>query len=93
VLVAHFAAEEVEEFFGSLVTEEPRLLERVERLHVEHGEMAETLDQLVEFANATPAPRELAAHIAQFLDRFEAHEHAENALMREFIRLAADVRC
>jgi hypothetical protein len=53
--------------------------------------MAESLDQLVEFANEGPPPRELAERIERFLDRFDTHERAENALMADFIRLASEV--
>jgi Hemerythrin HHE cation binding domain len=86
-LILHLAAEEAEEFFGSLVTDQPSLLQRVERLQAEHGEMAETLDQLLEFAKSGPSWPELAVRLIRFLDGFDAHEHAENALMQEFFLL------
>jgi hypothetical protein len=86
-LIPHFAAEEAEEFFGSLVTDQPSLLQQVERLQDDHVEMAEALDALQKFAESGPSGPELAARITQFLDRFDAHEHAENTLMQEFFLL------
>lgn len=86
-LILHLAAEEADEFFGSLVTERPSMLQRVERLQAEHLEMAEALDQLREFAKRGPPGPELAGRIAQFLDRFDTHEQIESALMRKFFLL------
>lgn len=86
-LLPHFAAEEAEEFFGSLVTDQPSLLKRVERLQDDHVEMAEALDALQKFAESGPSGPELAARITQFLDRLDEHEHAENTLMQEFYTL------
>lgn len=85
LLIPHFAAEEVEKFFGSSVTEEPQLLRLVEGLEAEHKDMLEALDRLVVFANDGPQPADLAARLANFLHWVEAHEHAENALMQEFL--------
>jgi Hemerythrin HHE cation binding domain len=81
----HFAAEE--EFFESLVTEEPRLLQRVERLQADHGAMAEALDRLLGFAKGGPPAPKLAVRLARFLDWFDLHHLAENALMQEFFLL------
>jgi CBS domain-containing protein len=86
-LVAHFDVEQAEELFGSLVTHQPHLFKRVEHLQAAHGEMAEALDQLLTFARKGPPGRDLAARLTRFLDRFDAHEHAENALMQEFLLL------
>lgn len=87
LLIPHFAAEEAEEFFGSLATEEPRLLYRVERLQAEHVQIAEALDRIAEFARTRPAAQVLAARLTRLLDAFDAHEHAENELMQEFLLL------
>jgi signal transduction histidine kinase len=86
-LIPHFAAEQAEEYFGSLVTEQPRLLQRVERLQAEHAELAEALDRLIELARSEDGGPELGVRLGQFLDSFEAHEHAENRLMQEFLLL------
>ena len=83
----HFAAEE--EFFESLVTEEPepRLLQRVERLQADHGAMAEALNRLLVFAQGGPPAPKLTVRLARFLDWFDLHHLAENALMQEFFLL------
>ena len=87
LVLLHFAAEEAEEFVGSLVTDQPRLLGRVERLQQEHGELATALDDLLELARSKPRATELAARLEGFLARLDAHEHAENALMQELITI------
>ena len=86
-LIPHFAAEEAEEFFGSLVTDQPRLLRQVERLQAEHDEMAGGMERLLELAASGSVGPDLALRLERFLDQFEAHEHAENALMQEFVLL------
>jgi hypothetical protein len=86
-LIPHFAAEQAEEFFGSLVTDQPRLLGQVDRLQAEHREMASGLATLQVFAEGAPRGPELALRLEHLLDQFEAHEHAENALMQEFVLL------
>jgi hypothetical protein len=86
-LLPHFVAEEADEFFGSLVAEEPRLLQLVERLEAQHEEMADTLDDLLRFALSRPPGPELASRLNQFLDRFDEHEHAENALLQDSLLL------
>lgn len=86
-LIPHFLAEQAEEYFGSLVTDQPRLLEQVQHLQAEHAEMAETLGKLLEFTQTGPPGPDLARRLTRFLDQFDAHEHAENTLMQEFLLL------
>jgi hypothetical protein len=86
-LLPHFAAEELEEFCGSLVTQEPRLLGRLGRLQAEHGDIASALGELVDFAWTRPSGRDLAVRIGRFLKVFAKHEHAENELMQELVLL------
>ena len=90
LLIPHFAAEEAEEFFGSLVTDRPSLLRRGARLQAEHGEMAEALACLLEFTRTGPPAVELGVRLARFLDWLDGHEHAEDALMQEFVLLLDD---
>jgi uncharacterized protein (UPF0335 family) len=85
LLLIHFAAEEAEEFFGSLVTEEPRLLDRVARLQDEHAELAAAVDELLESCHSEAPRTQLAERIQRFLERLDAHECAENELMQELI--------
>lgn len=83
-LLAHFAAEETDDFFGSLVRQ-PGLLTRVHRLQAEHADLAFAADCLVTLARTEGRKSDLAARVVRFLDRFEVHEHAENALLRQFL--------
>jgi hypothetical protein len=85
-LIPHFAAEQAEEFFASLATEKPWMLKRVERLQEEHRQMADAIDPLLELARDDPGPG-LALRLSNFLDSFDEHERAENALMQEFFLL------
>jgi hypothetical protein len=87
LLLIHFAAEEAEEFFGSLVTDQPWMLDRIGRLQQDHGELATALDELLEFARSEPRVTDLTARVERFLARLDAHERAENALMQDLILL------
>jgi len=86
-LLCCFAAEEAEEFFGSLTTDEPRLIQRGERLQAEHEQLIGALGGLLELAESAAPDKELSVGLTEFLDRLEEHEHAENALMQEFLLL------
>jgi hypothetical protein len=86
-LIPHFTAEALEEFLGSLVTDDPPWLERIARLGAEHAKLAEALAHWVELAACNTPPVALAEGLDVLLDTLEAHERAERALMREFVRL------
>jgi hypothetical protein len=82
----HFAAEEREGgLVGGGARGQPHLVQRIDRLQHEHWEMAQALDRLLEFARSEPPAPELAQRVGTFLDWFDAHEHAENALMQDFL--------
>jgi CBS domain-containing protein len=49
--------------------------------------MLETLEQLLGFARTDPRGSDLPERLSRFLDWLDAHEHAENALMQEFLLL------
>ncbi len=85
-LLVHFAEEELEETFGSLLTDQPQFLHRVDRLQQEHVELTEAATRLVGLARSGSG-LVLAASIERILDALSAHEHAENALMQELILL------
>jgi len=86
-LLFRFAAEKIEEFVGALLTKQPRLLRRSERLEAEHAKIGDAIEQLVRFARRAPASVDLSERITRFLDGLERHERAENALMHEFLLL------
>ena len=84
-LLIHFAAEEAEDFFESVVKSQPGLVQRAMHLQGEHAELAFALECLFVLAKTAPRKPELAARLVRFLDRFELHEHAENALLQELL--------
>jgi len=86
-LLLHLAEEELEETFGSLLTDQPRVLYRVERLQKEHVDMTDTVTRLVELCRSESAGIDLAVRIDQLLDKLAVHEHAENTLMQELVLL------
>ncbi len=79
-LLAHFAVEEREEYFGALAEESPELLEPITELRCEHREM-ESLVHELETATTT---RRLVSCLGQLLDRFATHERREAALLEQF---------
>lgn len=83
-LLTHFAAEETDDFFGGSVGR-PALLGRVHRLQAEHAELAFAAECLLSVARTAPRRSDLYAGVIRFLDRFEVHEHAENALLQEVL--------
>lgn len=86
-LLLHFAEEELEETFGSLLTDQPRMLHRVNRLQKEHGDMTDIVTRLVEVASSEGAGIELIARLERLLDWLTVHEHAENTLMQDLLLL------
>jgi hypothetical protein len=86
-LLLHFAEEELEETFGSLLTDQPRLLHRVDRLQKEHGDMSDAVGMLMEVARSEAVGIELVGRLERLLDWLAVHEHAENTLMQELVLL------
>jgi hypothetical protein len=81
---AHFAAEENDGYFGTLVEDCPELGERVASLEAEHGAMRAELARLLELSLDARSERELGQGLAALLDRFLSHERSENAILQEF---------
>lgn len=86
-IIPHFAGEELEELFGSLITDDPLLLDRIARLQAEHGELAEAFAHLVKLAEGKAPARALVEGIEVLLDTLETHEQAERTLMQKLVRL------
>lgn len=82
-LVEHFAAEESEEYFGTVVDEAPALGPRIDALVEEHGLMLELVDHLLELASERRRWPALPARTRQLVAQLEAHERAESALLGE----------
>jgi hypothetical protein len=86
-LLLHFAAEEAEEFFGTLMTDQPSFLQRAAEAEAEHAELLLELDELLDTGQAEAPSRELAVRLLRFLERLDAHEHAEKELLQDLVLL------
>lgn len=84
-LRTHFAAEETNGYFGTLVSDRPSLSGQVDRLRAEHAEMMEALVSIRPSAANDFDACALAIRLGQLLDSFEAHERRENLLIQEFL--------
>jgi hypothetical protein len=78
----HFAAEEQEGYFGALVEEKPELRSQIERLRVEHREIAALAAELEAGSPAWDAERQ--SRLGRLLDRFRDHERAEAKMLQDF---------
>jgi hypothetical protein len=83
-VLAHFALEEGGSYFGTLAEDSPQLVDQVAHLKGEHRAMRADLHRLRASAEARPRPSEFPAELGRFLDRFEAHEQHENAVLEKF---------
>jgi hypothetical protein len=83
-VVAHFALEEGENYFGVLAADVPELVEHIARLRVEHRAMREDLARLAALANLGPVPASFPEELGRFIDRLEVHERGESALLEKF---------
>jgi len=83
----HFDHEESGGYFAEAIDAAPRLSERADALLAEHAQMAEQLVELQHRAamQTTGARwRHALDHgFVDFMDRFLAHEEAENKLLQE----------
>jgi hypothetical protein len=82
-LLEHFAAEEHEEYFGTLIADCPRLADPIARLRTEHREMMGAIVLLKSLVSSGDR-LEFASRLGNLLDQFLAHERAENLLLQEF---------
>lgn len=81
----HFAAEEDEGYFGMVVSASPALSGQVTRLREEHEEFLSVVQRLLALAEAAPDREAFTDTLRGFLERFNAHERAENQLLQEFL--------
>jgi len=84
-LSVHFVAEEDEGYFGMMASVSPALHAEVTRLRKEHAEFLSLVQRLLALVEAAPDREEFTETLRAFLERFNAHERAENRLMQEFI--------
>jgi hypothetical protein len=84
MLAEHFEYEETDGEFHELTATRPELRPRIEQLGNQHRSILASLD--VECRNLSETPTSaIAAKIIAILDRFEAHERAENELLHDAI--------
>jgi hemerythrin len=84
-LLAHFAAEENEGYFGTVVEDYPALSVQVERLMAEHEEMVDAVERLRVLAEQPARTRDLGLGLLELFGQFEGHEQEESILMRTFM--------
>lgn len=82
-MAAHFAAEEDEGYFGTLAQSCPELESEISDLCAEHMKFLLTARWLLANVAACGEPA-FAATLACLLERFNAHERAENRLLQQF---------
>lgn len=86
-LVAHFAAEESPEYFGTVLEEEPSLAREIAALKWEHLMMLRGLDLLSELVKDSSRWLHLPAPTRELIRQLERHEGAETKLLRNLFRL------
>jgi hemerythrin-like domain-containing protein len=83
----HFHAEEASECFPELVSNSPRVSDRVMTLLAEHGELRVEIHDLVHDSLRSDGTdddwRRLAAAFEQFAAKLLSHERVENELVQE----------
>jgi len=89
-LLAHFAAEEDEGYFGTFIEDHPTLSIKVERLLAEHEEMVDVIERLKMLSRRGGCSRDLGIGLTTLLERFEKHERDENSLMRTFLSMGPE---
>jgi hemerythrin len=87
-LLAHFAAEENEGYFGTFIEDYPDLSVHVERLMAEHEEMVDAVERLRSLDERSANSRDLGLGLLALLGQFEGHEREENLLVRTFLSMA-----
>jgi hypothetical protein len=83
-LAGHFAAEESEAYFGTVVAEEPQLVVEIDALKMEHVSMLGAVDVLVELAADAGRWTGLPAPTRRLIAQLERHEGSESKLLRKF---------
>ncbi len=81
-LARHFAAEEAEDYFGTVLEEEPNLADDVAALKSEHHTMLTSVDALAASSQTEQRWGELALPTLALIAQLERHEAAETKLLR-----------
>lgn len=81
-LAEHFAAEETDQYFGTVVDEAPALAPDIARLKSEHVTMLRAAEVLCDLARDRARWSRLPAPTRELIGQLERHEHAESKLLR-----------
>lgn len=82
-LAEHFAAEEADEYFGTVVDEAPALGGQIAGLKSEHVMMLEAAQMLKQLAMDESRWALLPSPTRELVAQFERHERAESTLLRQ----------
>lgn len=83
-LSQHFAAEETEGYFGTVVAERPLFQHRILELRAEHAAMLRALSELRVIAADRRRWNEIAIPMSRLIGQLQAHERTETALLQEY---------
>ena len=78
----HFAAEETDAYFGTVVDEAPALGSEIAALKWEHLAMLRSADALCEMARDSAKWSQLPLPTRELIEQLERHERAESKLLR-----------
>lgn len=84
-LSGHFAAEEAESYFGTMVQESPSLAPRIGQLKDEHVQMLSALVALGSLADDPMMAAELSLGARRLIAELERHERDESLLLGELL--------
>ena len=81
----HFAREESDGYFGTVIASLPDLNVDIAWLQAEHGEIIETMLELIRMCEYGDGQR-LAGALERTIEAFEAHERRETELIQQFLQ-------
>jgi hypothetical protein len=83
-LTQHFSAEEGEDYFGTVVAEDPQLEAEIDALKAEHATMLDAVGVLAELATDPARWTDLPGPTRLLVMQLERHEGSESKLLRSF---------
>jgi hemerythrin-like domain-containing protein len=81
----HFAREESDGYFGTVIASLPDRNVDIAWLQAEHGEIIETMLELIRMCEYGDGQR-LAGALERTIEAFEAHERRETELIQQFLQ-------
>jgi hypothetical protein len=80
----HFGAEESDDYFGTVIAEDPQLEAEIAALKAEHATMLGAVDVLVQLASDPARWTHLPGPTRLLVMQLERHEGSESKLLRSF---------